>query len=350
MCFLDAVDRDRSFYRRRFHVFVKRYVFDFFNAWVYLPRTEEELRAVVNVYSTQGLPGCAGSVDCVHLAWGRCKFGTKFYHVGKEGFPTRSYEVVVDATKRVRACTPGFPGANNDKTISRHDFALHTLRTSLLFTGFLFMIKTGRRVSSVCRGGLYFICDGGYHKWRCMQCPFKYATSTEARLWSKRVESMRKDVECVFGILKTRFRCLKVPCMWHDASHVDNQMRFCCILHNQILEWNGTAARRQADAAWLADQFGQFDDADLGRVRRWGDDNVRCEVGYDASDLGTAVSSGPPRRAGDRAREGFVPLFDAANGETLDLVTEREDAYAVLRDALVMHFEYATQAGEVVWL
>ena len=162
-----------------YHVFVKRYIFQFYNEWVFLPRTDEELRAVINVYSTQGLPGCAGSVDCVHLSWGRCQAGCRFYHVGKEGFPTRSYEVVVDATKRVRACTPGFPGANNDKSISRHDFAIHTLRTSLLYTGFIFMLKTGVMTSAACTG-LYFICDGGYHKWRCMQCPFKYATSVES--------------------------------------------------------------------------------------------------------------------------------------------------------------------------
>ena len=71
---------------------------------------------------------------------------------------------------------------------------------------------------------------GGYHRWKCLQCPVKYesvqskvaltvfslspmsgARSNMLRIsahqiaWSKWVESVRKDVECVFGRMKARF-------------------------------------------------------------------------------------------------------------------------------------------------
>jgi Plant transposon protein len=53
--------------------------------------------------------------------------------------------------------------------------------------------------------GLYLIVDGDYHKWKCLQCPMKPTSLLKDALWSKWVESVRKDVECVFGISKGRF-------------------------------------------------------------------------------------------------------------------------------------------------
>ena len=54
--------------------------------------------------------------------------------------------------------------------------------------------------------------------------------------WSKWVESIRKDVECTFGRLKARFRCLKIPSLFQgpDPNKVANQMRACCALYNRL--------------------------------------------------------------------------------------------------------------------
>lgn len=53
--------------------------------------------------------------------------------------------------------------------------------------------------------------------------------------WSKRIESVRKDVECTFGILKRRFRILKVPMPYTSKEQVENIMFTCCVLHNILL-------------------------------------------------------------------------------------------------------------------
>ena len=37
----------------------------------------------------------------------------------------------------------------------------------------------------------------------------KDVSAPKEKRWTKWTESMRKDVECVFGILKVRWRCLK---------------------------------------------------------------------------------------------------------------------------------------------
>jgi hypothetical protein len=67
--------------------------------------------------------------------------------------------------------------------------------------------------------GLYLICDGGYHQCRCMHSLSKHCEhqqDVDTAAWSKHVESVLnlKDIKCCFGILKGRFRILKMPALF----------------------------------------------------------------------------------------------------------------------------------------
>ena len=57
--------------------------------------------------------------------------------------------------------------------------------------------------------------------------------------WSEWMESMRKDVECTFGILKGRFRILKAGVRCHGIAVADDIWKTCCALHNMLLEVDG---------------------------------------------------------------------------------------------------------------
>ena len=57
-------------------------------------------------------------------------------------------------------------------------------------------------------------------------------------VWSKLVESVRKDVECTFGILKKRFHILKHDIRLHNKDHVHDVFVACCILHNMLLDYD----------------------------------------------------------------------------------------------------------------
>ena len=50
--------------------------------------------------------------------------------------------------------------------------------------------------------GAYILCDNGYHKWAVLMEPSKNSSTQEEYQWSEMVESLRKDIECFFGILK----------------------------------------------------------------------------------------------------------------------------------------------------
>jgi hypothetical protein len=83
--------------------------------------------------------------------------------------------------------------------------------------------------------GAYLLCDGGYHKWRTMQCPVKLASDPDTVTWSRWVESVRKDIECTFGIVKGRFRILKLPILLQTEADIGNVFLTCCALHNELL-------------------------------------------------------------------------------------------------------------------
>ena len=52
-----------------------------------------QLRAHVDTYADEGLPGCMGSIDCTHIGWTRCLTSVRSWYIGKEGVPTVSFQV-----------------------------------------------------------------------------------------------------------------------------------------------------------------------------------------------------------------------------------------------------------------
>jgi hypothetical protein len=50
--------------------------------------------------------------------------------------------------------------------------------------------------------GCGLMVDNGYLKWQVTMPPFKTSSNRDEAQWSQWLESMCKDVECTFGILK----------------------------------------------------------------------------------------------------------------------------------------------------
>jgi hypothetical protein len=119
--------------------------------------------------------------------------------------------------------TPSHLGAMNDKSIVRFYEFVMRIRDSQVYADLEFKlyawdIATNEVIEITMTGG-YLISDGGYHKWRCLKCPFKHP-ATNPRLWfSKRLESVRKDIE---GIMKKRFQILKCPIQFHYQETIDS--------------------------------------------------------------------------------------------------------------------------------
>lgn len=311
-----------------FHKWCEQFAKDQYPRWCYPPKTQAEIDETIGIYGKCGFPGCFGSIDVVHVAWGRCSAGEYHAYCGKEGYPTVAYEVVVDHLRRILAVVRGQPGARNDKAIVRLDQLVLTVKEGRLYGDVVFMVRTVSGLKTI--KGLYMITDGGYHKWRCLQSTDKHASLEAAVLFSKRMESVRKDVECVFGILKKRFTLLSSHIQLQTIEEIDSVFFTCCTLHNMLLADDGWDQRHKDINFWTS----AYVDTDVAALV----DHLLSTT--NDSNLNTAPSV-------DYSSMGRQP--DAC-GPEVETVVEREQAYSDLRDDLIENFRLQYAAGEVLWL
>ena len=138
--------------------------------------------------------------------------------------------------------------------------------------------------------GLYVACDNGYPKWPCMQCPLKHSSEAYESRWSKWLETVRKDIECTFGILKGRFRCLKLPIFYHSKKNIDNMFFTCCILHNMLLSNDGFDKRWEDDCNWEG-QYGHHSNEDLSIFQKHARRTSACIINCRSDFSGLGLSS-----------------------------------------------------------
>ena len=69
--------------------------------------------------------------------------------------------------------------------------------------------------------------------------PTKSPHKEEDTIFSKRLESVRKDMECFFGSVKGRFRILKLPLLFQDREAIDDVWFTCSTLHNVMHSFDG---------------------------------------------------------------------------------------------------------------
>jgi hypothetical protein len=152
-----------------------------------------------------GLPGCAGSAGYVHVFWDMypahdlqspCK--------GKEKFPSLLFEVVASYTKQTLSVSGVQYGTDKDKTISRSDSAiLHMRKEGDILKQSTF--KYSKEDISVAKEkGYFYIVDEGYNIWIELIGPSNMSQRVKLPMyvWSKQIESVCKDVECILGYLR----------------------------------------------------------------------------------------------------------------------------------------------------
>ena len=220
-----------------FHTFVKEFVEHFFVDFVSMP-SAETLKQSLDIYAKLGLPGAVFSMDCTHLYLDKCPVEFTNICTGKEGKPTLAFQLAVDHFRRIYHCSQHFYGSFNDKTITvthNDEFVRAVMNGVLQDIEYVLIDDNG--VPFRCKGG-FIIVDGGYFEMPIFMNPFKLCFSDREILWSEMMESVRKDVECVNGILKCRFRWLKNPIQYHEFKTIEYAMKTCCILHNMLLSFD----------------------------------------------------------------------------------------------------------------
>ena len=146
--------------------------------------------------------------------------------------------------------------------------------------------------------------------------------------WSKWVESVRKNVECFFGRLKMRFRCLLNPIWISNEAQIDDMFISCAILHNMLLTWDGLDIRYEDPLSWHSMQD----------IVHPCDDEPQTDI-FDRVQRRTLVHTDMTTI---RSRE---QLAGTTDDEEIS-----EATFYSQRLALIEHFHYHWCRNEIIWL
>ena len=86
------------------------------------------------------------------------------------------------------------------------------------------------------RDWLYFLVDGIYPEWSIFVNTFSKPSERKKKRFASKQETVRKDIECAFGILVARFHILQRPLRNWYLHDIVNILHCCVILHNMIVE------------------------------------------------------------------------------------------------------------------
>ena len=137
----------------------------------------------MEVYARLGLIGCCGSTDCVHIHWDRCPAQQRNNH--GEGRISNAFILCDLHTFSSHYChyKKGIPGATIDKTISKYDIHLPGSCNNSIYPDVSFTLDNSRNDDKEDIQHPWLLCDGGYHKWKSMQCPVKHTSDEDLCRW-----------------------------------------------------------------------------------------------------------------------------------------------------------------------
>jgi hypothetical protein len=306
-----------------------------------------------------GCHGCVGSSDATHIGMERCSFWLAQAHSGpKLNMPSRTYNITTNHRRRILGTTTGHPARWNDKTLQLYDPLLKGLRDGSILSDVefeLFELDDDGCIIKAKYQGAWVIVDNGYIQWSVTIPPFKeYITQEEIR-WSGWIESMRKDVECTFGILKGRFRILKTGIRLHGVEVVDKIWKTCCALHNYLIDVDGLEEGWEdgAQLPWALPDLAQHNPAAPG-FRNFAIDRLLSDqqfAAFDPSGMGRGTDSMAQTAQTEEEKE-----EETINNRGLTFPrghlgvrVVRDCAFTFFRSRLVEHFDILFKKHLVVW-
>ncbi len=128
---------------------------------------------------------------------------------------------------------------------------------------------------------------------RGLMKPYNFEGATEEQEWfNYRLSSTRMVIECLFGQLKSRFRCLLRGLQFRSVNASCKMITACVLLHNFII-----AASEDNDAVYFDDTLLDSEDLDDWINRNPNDDDHDQEEDLDTlEDPVTLDSAGEVKR------------------------------------------------------
>ena len=293
-----------------------------------------------------GFPGCVGSMDVTHLHWGNCPADLRHHCIGRYGYPTLGFNFICSHNRRIQHISKPFYGATNDITITYNDNYPRRLMLCQEHTDRVF--RTYNRLGDITYWrGAYLITDGGYPT--CYSflnlnlLNYDYHTVV---LWSKWLESVRnKDVERLFGTLKSHFRWLSSSIQYHNhVVTMHNAVKICAILHNRLKKYDN-----MLDFDWgNIDPNTAVDDlVDKYLASRMTPPESDIRLDPDIPEPSQDTTSSSISWYSPEMVPSTLPVLEIEEED--DTINFSNSNYKILKRALIKHFQYAYTNGNIYW-
>lgn len=316
---------------RFFKCFMKKFRI-YFERDIIKPLEGEALVQSMREYAMLGLPGCIGSIDCTFVPWERVSINLKNLYDGDKGQGVL-FEVIVTHFKKVISVGNSIPGTINDKTSVKYSSFVQRLRSKEIYNNISYRIYTSMDIEdSIELSTVYLICDGGYMEWEVLMTGYGESGDPVKYKFTDWIASVRKDVECFYGILKARFRFLKTPVTLQSRTDVENVFIVCCMIHNLVLEADGLDTLWESDVNW---KHVHPDDGE--------EEEEEVVVQEENNPDYDVVLHNPA--------EDFVPTYvhDLIPVENLRIYQEESMNYSTLQNLLANNLQYTYRLGKLRW-
>ncbi|XP_059625384.1 uncharacterized protein LOC132268570 [Cornus florida] len=158
---------------------------------------EEDIARLLREGEERGFPSMLGSIDCMHWVWKNCPTGWHGIHKGRNHKPTLILEAVTSKDLWIWHAFFGMAGSNNDVNVLDHSPVFNSLINGTM-PPINYEVNGHRRTMG------YYLSDGIYPKWATLIQTIPHPTPVKEKLFAKKQEAVRKDVERAFGVLQIR--------------------------------------------------------------------------------------------------------------------------------------------------
>ncbi|XP_030069244.1 putative nuclease HARBI1 [Microcaecilia unicolor] len=178
----------------------------------------EQRRVKQDFYKIACLPNVLGAIDCTHVALTPPADREMQYRNRKMGY-SLNVQVVCDANLRIQDVVTRFPGSCHDSYI---------LPNSAL----------GRKFAEGQIQNGWLLRDARYGSKTWLLTPLAMPRSDAEKRYNEAHIATRCTIERMFGVLKSRFRCLHISggSLQYSPEKVADIVLVCCMLHNITLK------------------------------------------------------------------------------------------------------------------
>ena len=207
---LDDIEESNGISREVNRVFINKFMEYgskvLYKKWVIDPAINTHVSSQEKVFRMAGFNGCIASSDATHVGMLSCASWAHIMHkCFKLNIPSRTYNATVTHSRKILGTTSGHPATWNDKTLVLFDPLIYNVNNGVIPDNFEFMLYERNNegiIVEVTYKGVWFMVDNGYLAWSSTIPPMKHAVIYKCIPFSEWLESMRKYVECTFGIMK----------------------------------------------------------------------------------------------------------------------------------------------------